>query len=693
MSTTTVKKSLTSSYPGGFATGSGPSDTFTFNPGDGVLQVVETDNVAGDANILVFGSGILPSQIGASTDPLGNITLTDGTAGDKVFINAFASQLPTGGISAIQFADGTTWNTTQVVEVISTYQSAIGTGAAAGNLSAGVTTLVNGGSTTDITNAIAAAANQAGAAFVQAVGSTQPGALWLTRSGDDLIVGTLGSTQTTTVTGWFTNTGLQLPSVSIAGKSVTAGQIDDAVQVMATYQQQTGFNPSAANATTPLDTLAIQTAYIQDLGLSSISGGAGNDTVLLAGSDTVSGGGGFDTYNFDYGSGACVISPPSSSAFQSWATAADDSNGPPWNGQIKFGANVSASNVTFSRVTGANIGSDLVITLNGTSDSVTLTGWFNATGLETVTSFSFSDGTSVSANAVWAAVKGTTGVLPVVVTGTLNQTTDASVGETVTYGDAASNVVFTAQNNFITFGRGNDTISMNSGVHDTGFSGDDSPPSNLLVVGSGVDTVSINEDYDEVVQHGGGIILNITGNNNLLLKSDTKPTATTSPEPAQVMVDGNGNSLRFLNGEGQTLSDTSASTNTAFVLNNSTNAVINVLGSDDVVFLNGGTNERIVDQGTGLTVFLAGSTYYGANGPTVTIANAAADPSLTIELGGGVGGYASASSALGQAVSDGSGGSLLALGTGSLHLLNVTQSALNTLHFSVTGGVFAGIGY
>jgi hypothetical protein len=693
MSTTAANKSLTSSYPGGFATGIGPNDTFTFNPGDGLLQINESDPVPGDPNTLVFGSGISPSNLGASTDPLGDIVLTDGISGDQVFINVFASGQPDGGISTIQFADGTTWNTTQVLQVVSTYQSDIGTSAAAGNLSAGIAILQSGGSTSDITNAIVNAANQVGAAFDQAVGSTQPGDLWFTRSGKDLIVATLGSTQTTTVSGWFTNAGLQLPSVTIAGKTVSAGQINDAVQVMAAYKKQTGFNPSAAGATTPLDTLAIQTAYVDDLGLSAVAGSAGNDTILLGGSDTVSGGGGYDLYNFDYGSGACVISPPPNSVLQAWGDSADDNDGPPWNGQLVFGGDVSAANVTFSRVTGTNIGSDLVISLNGTSDQVTLKDWFDSTGFETVTNFVFADGTSISANAVWAAVKGATGIVPVVPTTALNQTTDTRVGQVVTYGSAAANVVFTGQDNDITFGGGNDTISLNSGLHGTGFSGDDSPPSNLLVLGAGVDTVSVNEDYDLIAQHGGGIALTVLGNNNLFIKEDAKPSATTSPEPAQAQVDGNGNSLRFLNGEGQSLSDTPDSSNTAFLLNNSTNAVINVLGFDDVVFLNGGTNERTVDQGTGLTIHLAGSTYNGTNGPTVTIANAAADPSLTIDLGGGVGGYTSVADALGKAVSDGSGGSLLALGTGALDVLNVAPSALHTLNFTVSGLVFNGIGY
>jgi hypothetical protein len=665
-----------------------------FDKGDGNATV----NMNGGQATLQLGADIAVSDLLLQGDSSGDLTvaLRDDPADSIIFVGALGRYGNGQGysqVTALQFGTGASAITASLAEVAQAYETVVPNLAGVAAFAGYLPQVAASASYTAFLSALEAAVGGPVAAVTAFAANHQPGDLWFTQSGNDLVVTVLGTTNQATISNWFVDTNASSAPVVIAGSIFSIPAIDNIAQVMTAYQSQTGFDPTLPSSKTANTGITVQTAQVLDLGLQTIVGTAGDDTIALKGGATVSGGGGFDTYDVDYGAGACVIAPPPSSVFQAWAVSADDSDGPPWNGELVFRADISAGNVTFSRVTGTNLGSDLVISLNGTSDKVTLRDWFDATGLETVTDFVFADGSSVSANAIWAATRAITGVLPVAVDVASSQTVYVGSGQTYGFGDGAINVAFVAQNNVISTGRGNGTISLNSGLHGTSFQGDSSPPSNLLVLGSGIDTVSINEDYDLLTQHGGGILLTIAGNNNMLIKEDAKPDAATSIDPAEVTVNGNTNSLRFLNGEGQTMSDTSSSVGNTFLLNNATNAVINVYGTHDVVFLNGGTGEHLNNYGAGMTVYLGPGAFNGTNGPNVTLANVAADHGITIAIAGGVGAYTSVSSFLGAAVSDGAGGSVLALGTGSLHILGLAPSSLTPAEFAISPGSFDGIGY
>jgi Ca2+-binding RTX toxin-like protein len=95
----------------------------------------------------------------------------------------------------------------------------------------------------------------------------------------------------------------------------------------------------------------------QDLTPCSFYGNAGDDTLAGGlGNEILTGGNGSDTYVFNRGDGQDVITDLGD-------TAAVDI--------LQFGADILQSDVTFSRT----IDGGLVITLNGSTDSVTIPGW------------------------------------------------------------------------------------------------------------------------------------------------------------------------------------------------------------------------------------------------------------------------------------------------------------------------------
>ncbi len=97
----------------------------------------------------------------------------------------------------------------------------------------------------------------------------------------------------------------------------------------------------------------------------------------------------------------------------------------------------------------------------------------------------------------------------------------------------------------------------------------------------------------------------------------------------------------------------------------------------DVTATLGAGNATIEDLASGLRV-IAGP---GVGSDVIT--HAASDPQLAIDLVGGAGGYTSAAAACGALQSDGHGGSLLALGSGSIDFAGVPPAGLHASNFHI----------
>jgi subtilisin-like proprotein convertase family protein len=74
--------------------------------------------------------------------------------------------------------------------------------------------------------------------------------LWFSQSGSDLVVQVIGSTETTTIQGWFANSSSQLREVrAIDGEFINTNHIDSLANAMTAYQlANPGFDPSKATA-------------------------------------------------------------------------------------------------------------------------------------------------------------------------------------------------------------------------------------------------------------------------------------------------------------------------------------------------------------------------------------------------------------------------------------------------------------
>src|SRR6185369_2726530 len=82
--------------------------------------------------------------------------------------------------------------------------------------------------------------------------------LWFLKSGNDLKIDVMGSTQQVTVSGWFNSAGAQLQSITAGGLTLDT-QVNALVQSMATYSAaHSGFNPAASASTQAPNDTALQ---------------------------------------------------------------------------------------------------------------------------------------------------------------------------------------------------------------------------------------------------------------------------------------------------------------------------------------------------------------------------------------------------------------------------------------------------
>ena len=97
-----------------YESGGGGGDTFVYNQGYAALEINELNFSSSASNVLQFGAGITAAQITVTADSSGNLYLTDGTAGDWIKLD---NQLAWwGGVQSVDFADGTVWSRSQLIQ-------------------------------------------------------------------------------------------------------------------------------------------------------------------------------------------------------------------------------------------------------------------------------------------------------------------------------------------------------------------------------------------------------------------------------------------------------------------------------------------------------------------------------------------------------------------------------------------------
>ena len=206
-------------------------------------------------------------------------------------------------------------------------------------------------------------------------------------------------------------------------------------------------------------------------------GDDGNDTLDGgAGNDYLAGGAGADVYRFGKGSGQDTISNYDSDGLGNNAD------------KVLLGTGIATSDVTLTRSW-----DDLIISLNGTDDQLTIQSYFNndADSSNAVETIQFEDGTTwdianVKANIVTAAIYPS-----ITFEGTpLNDNLLGGSGDDSLYGKDGNDTLNGASgNDYLDGGYGNDTY--------------------LFAIGSGKDTIysnDINTDKLDIVQFGTGIL-------------------------------------------------------------------------------------------------------------------------------------------------------------------------------------------
>ena len=396
------------------------ADTYIFNIGDGHDTVNDQvgNILANDGDTIAFGAGISPSDIHIERtgDSLQNAVLTYDSAGDTVTIDGQFSyttiNFRPNEVENITFADGTTWTADDLRHAYIAQQETSGNDVIDGFYTDDV---IDGGAGNDILRGgdgsdtyrfevgfgqdrieehVLNAAYYDNDQIVFGPGLSSSDAT-LTRDGDDLIIGFAGMSDTVTVAGDFTHVANyggweDIESVTF-GDGVTWSDSDIRQKLVA--QSETSGDD------------VITGFFTHD----TFDGGAGNDVIW--------GEGGGDTFLFGHGSGQDVVHAD----IAVFGDAPDT---------LQFKADVAPADVLFARS-----GNDLVVSLAGTTDSMTVANFYGNENNQ-IEQFTFNDGTSYTIAQVEAlaiANSGTTGADTIYGT-TSADTIDGKGGNDVVHG-------------------------------------------------------------------------------------------------------------------------------------------------------------------------------------------------------------------------------------------------------------------
>ena len=424
--------------------GNAGNDTYLFGRGSGNDTIHNNDNTAGKVDTIQFGAGIVESDISARIDRFDLVLSINGTT-DSIRITSFFNNNYNNGseIEQTRFANGTVWSVgTLKAKVLlggngndtlvgyatddllqgndgndtlyggngnDTLEGGTGNDALYGNngndlLNGGVgndtldggagndTYVFGKGSGQDTINAYDTTAGKVD--VVQLGAGVLTTDLELKRVGNNLELSIKGTTDTLQVTNYFyseSDTGYQIEQIKFAdgtiwntatvkAKILIGDSGNDTLNGYTTDDILQGNEGNdTLNGNDGNDTLS------GGAGDDTLNGGAGNDTLDGgAGNDRLDGGAGNDTYLFGKGSGQDTIN-----AYDTTVGKVD---------VVQLGAGVLPGDVELKRV-----GSNLVLSIKGTSDTLQLSNffWSETSTAYQVEQIKFADGT------VWntAAVK------------------------------------------------------------------------------------------------------------------------------------------------------------------------------------------------------------------------------------------------------------------------------------------------
>ena len=356
------------------------NDTYAFGAGSGhdIIRDGVENVFAGDADKLVFAAGITLADLSFARVGDGlKITLT--ATGDSVTIEGqyvYSAWFTWNDIETFEFADGTTLSKEEVSAILLAGTAGNDTlvgfdsddvldgGLGNDDLSGGNGSdlyIFDRGYGHDVIHEGVSNTNVGENDTVRFGPGIAPGDVILSRSGNDIIISLTGSDDTLTIVGQFNQAAwfswddietFEFHDGTVWSKDVVAAKL--------------------LAATAGDDTLV---------------GTIGNDRLDgLAGNDTLNGGDGADTYVFGRGYGHDTVHEDVTHVFLS-----DDD-------RLVFNSGITLADLTFT-----HSGDDLIISINGTDDTITIYGEFNSLGGYTwydIEHFEFADGTILDKDAV-----------------------------------------------------------------------------------------------------------------------------------------------------------------------------------------------------------------------------------------------------------------------------------------------------
>jgi Ca2+-binding RTX toxin-like protein len=233
--------------------------TLEWSAGDANQRfTIESNNFSNDAKAVLLG--LNPGDVTLTRG--GNDLLITNSATGKVLTIANQFNADWQGVNSVAFADGTTWSHLQIANLIGreTASGSTATGTAGNDVfdsQGGIQSVSGGGGYDTYLDRLGYAAltiNNATQNGSAAAGELDFGrgisasGLWFQRSGDDLQIDVVGTSQNATVAGWYgANPSAALAEIKTDDGLKLDGQLAQLVSAMATYSSANpGFDPTTA---------------------------------------------------------------------------------------------------------------------------------------------------------------------------------------------------------------------------------------------------------------------------------------------------------------------------------------------------------------------------------------------------------------------------------------------------------------
>ncbi len=472
-------------------------DLYLYNSGDAADTIIDIEG----ADTLRFGDGLLPEDWSVASDGQ-SLILRHSNGSDEITIQGWFVD-SANEVERVEFADGTVWQSTDIVAglsnqvgtdgddvLVAPYSLDSSLSGLAGNDSltgGGGNDTLDGGAGDDVlaggtgddtflfdvghgADVLVDAGGNDQIIFGETISSDSVSAR---RDGLDVVIAAINGTDAIRIADWFADNGgsNHIESIRFSdGTQWSADQLTDAALV------QVGDEGN--------NTLAGLDGYDDKLaglgGADVLFGGSGNDTLDGGtGNDSLFGGSGDDTYIYKVGDGNDQISD----------SAGIDS--------LVFGPGVSRSAVSWDRS-----GDKLLISVG--SDLLTISGWFSERdGAAQLEHLVFADGQIVMADEInqpWATLIGTTAGEELRGTDALGETIHGLGGDDRLQGFAGSDVLLGGDGNDLLEGGDDADVLRGDAGNDSllGGEGDD-----VLQGGAGSDTQYGGRGSDTYIYHLG----------------------------------------------------------------------------------------------------------------------------------------------------------------------------------------------